>query len=265
MPESFPSRYRRLLRSRVEKFLTNEENNQSLASTLDEWRRRHWQPYLFGGVLRDLLVFGLRKKPRDVDIVVANGSAEELRQALRLHIKRENRFGGFQLQVNRWNLDVWPLGSTWAFAKNTDLEPNPENLPKTTFLNVEAIAVAIDEKGLVGDIFEYGFFEGIQSRTLQINLKDNPYPALAAVRALATAKKLGFSLSAELAQYIVDAESLLGTDALVAAQDSHYGYVRFRKKEINFLVMHIKKRLRSGSSARLLLPGTSQEQLSLPY
>jgi hypothetical protein len=243
----------------------NAKRDRSLASTLVEWRLRHWRPYVFGGVLRDLLVLGLRKKPRDIDIVVDNGTTAELREALTPHIRRENRFGGFQLQINRWNLDVWPLDSTWAFVNNTGLEPNPENLPRTTFLNVEAIAVGIDENGLVSDIFEHGFFDGIESRTLQINLKDNPYPALAAVRALATARKLGFFLSTELGRYIVDMENLLGTDALIAAQDSHYGYVRFRKREIHSLVMHIKQQLKSTSSAQVVLPDTNLVQLPLPY
>ncbi len=44
------------------------------------------------------------------------------------------------------------------------------------------------------ELFECGFFEALQSRVLDINYEENPYPALAAVRSIVTATKLRYSL-----------------------------------------------------------------------
>ena len=128
--------------------------------------------------------------------------------------------------------------------------------------SVQRVAAAVGEDGEVGEIFEAWFFDAVRKKTLDINLEENPYPALAAVRALATAKKLKFSMTARLARYIVDTERHLGAGALVSVQDAHYGLVRFRQKEIQFLVRHLARELQ-GNTSSVTLPSTKLRQLSL--
>ncbi len=262
MVKKNPIDYERKLRRRLKTFLEEEGPHQAVLSALDKAGKKDWRLFLFGGVLRDVLILGSKHKPRDIDVVIMNGSSEELAEALQPHIKRRTRFGGFHLELNRWNFDIWPLHTTWAFVHNKRLLPSPDNLPKTTFLNVEAVAVSVDPSGNVGEIVESGFFEGVKNRTLDINLEENPYPALAAVRAMATAAKLRFSLSPRLGRYILEMEEKLGADALVAAQDSHYGLVRFRKRDIRSLVKHIDRELRHSPRTSFLLP-QGGEQLTL--
>jgi len=261
MPRPIEARYEAILRKRLHKFLLANGKSAQIFSVLAEWHRNNWGPYLFGGFLRDLLVFGTTRYPRDIDVVLTNATSEELEKCLRPFVTRQTRFGGFQLEVSRWHFDVWPLQKTWAFMEK-NLPATARNLPKTTFLNVEAVAAAITNEGLISHVFEDGFFQGIHTKTLDINLEDNPYPALAAVRALATAKKLRFSMTCRLASYIVNTEHRLGTGALVAAQDSHYGFVRFRESEIQALVAYLRYEL-SRHSAAVSLPGVSIRQLSL--
>jgi hypothetical protein len=257
-----PINYERKLRRQLKAFLNEKGPHRAILSALDKARKRDWRLFLFGGVLRDVLILGLKHKPRDIDVVIMNGTSSELADALQPYIKRRTRFGGFQLELNRWNFDIWPLHTTWAFVHNKHLLPTPDNLPKTTFLNVEAVAVSVDPCGDVGEIVESGFFEAVKKRTLDINLEENPYPALAAVRAMATATSLRYSLSPRLARYILEMEEDLGADALVAAQDSHYGLVRFRRRDIRSLVKHIDHELRRSPRASLLLP-QGGEQLTL--
>jgi|CZKH01.1.fsa_nt_gi hypothetical protein len=255
--------YERRLRRQLRTFLAGRGPHRAVVSTLYDWKRKDWRPFLFGGLLRDILILGRRHGPRDVDVVIENGSSEELAEALHPYIKRRNRFGGFQLELSKWHFDVWPLHKTWAFVQNKGLIASPQNLPKTTFLNVEAIAVSLGENGEVGDIFEAGFFDAVRTKILDINLEDNPYPALAAVRALATAEKLRYSLSPRLGHYILDTEKDLGSEALVNAQDSHYGYVRFRRLTIQKLVRHVRRELSRSSVEPIRLHDPATRQLSL--
>lgn len=252
--------YERRLRRQLRTFLAGRGPHRAVVSTLYEWKKKDWRPFLFGGLLRDILILGRKRQLRDVDVVIENGSSEELAEALHPYIKRRNRFGGFQLELSSWHFDVWPLHKTWAFVQNKGLIASPQNLPRTTFLNVEAIAVSIGENGEVGDLFEAGFFDAVRTKMLDINLEDNPYPALAAVRAIATAEKLRYSLSPRLCQYILNTEKDHGSDALVNAQDSHYGYIRFRKLTLQKLLRRIRTELARSSAEPIRLhdPGTRQ-------
>lgn len=255
--------YERTLRRQMAAFLAGRGPRSAIVSTLYDWKKKDWRPFLFGGLLRDVAILGLRHGPRDVDVVIENSSSEELAEELNPYIKRRNRFGGFQLELRKWHFDVWPLQKTWAFVRDKSLVATPQNLPKTTFLNVEAVAASLGENGEIAEVFEAGFFEAIRTKTLDINLEDNPYPALAAVRALATAEKLGYSLSPRLGRYILETERKLGSEALVNAQDSHYGYVRFRRVKVQKLVQHVRQKLTRSPAAPIRLHDATTRQLSL--
>ena len=251
----------RRLRKQLRSFLSDDGPHRAILSALYSQGKKDWRPFLFGGLMRDIFILGLRQGPRDIDVVVAKGSSEELEQALRPYIRRRNRFGGFQLELGRWHFDIWPLQTTWAFLHERALDPRPENLPKTTFLNVEAVAVELQPQGGVGGVVESGFFEAVRQRILDINFEANPYPALAAVRALATAARLKYSIAPRLARYIVETKHQFGVEALVAAQDSHYGFVRFRSGTIQLLTEHIHRELERCPTDPLRLP---QEAKQMP-
>src|SRR6266852_4854476 len=90
-----------------------------------------WEMVVFGGVLRDLVLYGPAKRPRDIDIVV-DCSPDDLRSWLSSFPFQETRFGGLRIHFRKWSFDIWPLRNTWAFAAG-HMEATFENLPKTTF------------------------------------------------------------------------------------------------------------------------------------
>jgi len=128
---------------------------------------------------------------------------------------------------------------------------------------VEAIAVSLTLEGEVDRIFENGFFQALHSRTIDINLEDNPYPGLSAVRALATALKLRYALSPRLARYIITTHAQVGSEAMAAAQESHYGWVRFRKDHIKDMASYLQKQLNANPDEPVMLPQLQQQQLTL--
>ena len=61
-------------------------------------------------------------------------------------------------------------------------------MPKTTFLNVEAVAVELNPRPTRSrKLYESGFFEGVATETIEINLEENPFPDLCVARSLLTA------------------------------------------------------------------------------
>ena len=177
---------------------------------------------LFGGVLRDLVVFENKQAPRDFDIVV-DVDAKALFDLFHDKVRRRTRFGGLHVLYEGWPLDIWPLDQTWAF-QHMAIAPTFENLPKTTFLNVEAIAVDLSNADHSRRaVYEDGFFSAIANRTVEINLRENPYPSLCVVRSLITACKLNFVISKDLINYIRQYGAPLTLPDIDRIQNEHYG------------------------------------------
>lgn len=182
-----------------------------------------WRAVLFGGALRDIMVFGNERIPRDFDIVV-DVNAAELSDLFQSRIRRKTRFGGLQILQDGWPLDIWPLDRTWAF-EHMALAPTFENLPKTTFLNVEAIAVDLwNPHGSKRNLYEHQFFSAIASRTVEVNFRENPYPLLCVVRSLITAWRLNFGVGENLKEYVRQFGASLTLPDIERIQNEHYGH-----------------------------------------
>lgn len=206
--------------------------NEAIVCTLQDIRRANVRAVLFGGTLRSLLLSRLEDqrlgRPRDIDIVVAGTCMDALRERFRPVIKRETRFGGLRLERMNWQFDVWPLHGTRAFVEDNTQEPSFSALPWTTFFNLEAIAVdAWVDPGCSRTIYsgDDRFFEGVISRTLEINRQENPFPSLCVVRALVMASSTGFAIGPRLAQYLIVNGPALSDTELEETQLKHYGQV----------------------------------------
>ncbi|MGI5864914.1 MAG: hypothetical protein ACOX6T_23085 [Myxococcales bacterium] len=219
--------------------------------------RRGWRPLLFGGTLRDLLIEGC-PPPRDLDFVVPGVSLEELRAELGGHVERRTRFGGLRLRIRALPVDIWPLEQTWAFANGLVADPSPATLPRTTFLSAEAAAVEIwPREGRTRTIHSSGLFESFATSCLEINLEENPYPALCVARSLLTARKLGFSLGPRLAAYLDHQGTRLGMDEIEQAQVAHYGDVVLPREAMREDLQAIRRQ-RAEGRATVRFPRAAQ-------
>jgi len=235
-------------------------------------RKRQWRAYLVGGTLRDLMMVSPRSArlgivPRDIDIVVAGIGLSELERTFNSVVQRRTRFGGLHLvqRIARScevHYDVWPLEDTWAF-RQLGTPPEIDKFPLTPFLNVDAAAVELQPVKEPG-VYEHGFYDGIRHRLLDINFEPNPFSNVCAVRALITAAKLRFSLTARLGQFILMTASGAGSTAFEEAQLSHYGKVRCHVEEIREWLVGIERQLRSGV-ATVTIEVSHARQLELAF
>lgn len=253
------------LRKRVGWFLTRQvKQRQPMRDVLSELRASPVQIYLFGGLLRDLTVYGMKAKPRDIDIVVEQLSTQELYPYLLRHVKRETRFGGLHLDNQGWLFDVWPLHETWAFRNQVIHNTDVSELPKTTFLNVEAVVIQLSSyRGKGRCIYSSGFFEGISNKVVEINLEENPFPALCVVRSLITAARLQFQIGPRLARYIAHHMRKISMEELIDVQRHHYGTVKCRQNQLFLWHKAIEAQLRASKTSSVHLPGTEIRQLTL--
>ncbi len=230
------------LRARLQSIRTAKEKLGLVLDTFAAYPE--WEAHVFGGFPRDLMVAGIDAAPRDVDIVLAQDRIIEVKSELAEYVERVTRFGGLHLSLYGWDVDVWSLEQTWAFRKDDQFDDTFADLPKTTFLDVDAVAVPISESS--SHVHEHGFFDAICARTVGLNYRPNPYPALCVVRALDIARRLDFSLNAELVSYILETVQEQSTSALVEAQESHFGTIRLSPSTLNQMIRTLQKRQSTG-------------------
>lgn len=246
------------LRQRVARFVqTRSPGSHPVARVIRVLRERRWHAFLFGGVLRDLMIHGGAARPRDVDIVVDGVSVGDLEAVFRTSVVRRTRFGGLHLRVDGWMFDIWPLAETWALREQAIPFSGASALPCSTFLNVEAIAAEIRvSPGRPGALYARGFFESILSRTLDINLEANPHPTLCIVRSLITAAHLRFAIGPRLAAYIESRSRGVPLEELVAVQLAHYGCVRASGDTLSAWLRSVSEQQRHARSGNVVLPMT---------
>lgn len=217
-----------------------EPSVQALRLFREQARKHRWPAFLFGGVPRTFWLYGPATRVRDFDVVVDDAAFREMHTILGENIVKLNRFGGAKLLINGIDFDVWPLSSTWAYQKGLVSRISFESLPLTTFLNIDSIAVELaPQRGKPRRVFDAGFFHALNSRRLDIQLRENPFPDLATVRALRMAQSLGFKLSRVLAEYISEVLRHVPARQLEITQKNHFGSIFFSSSDL----IHIQELL----------------------
>ncbi|MGY3087027.1 hypothetical protein ACVWYF_000053 [Hymenobacter sp. UYAg731] len=236
-----------------------------LHSTLGELRSSGNSLFLFGGMLRDLLT-GM--EPRDVDLVVSDEAVKDIDEKVSRWNPRRNRYGGLNFKNDGWEFDLWPLGKTWAFHHypvGSSLEASFDCLPRTTFLNVEAIAMQLwpSEPNGTREVFEHGFFSAFRTRTVEINYEHNPSPEYCVVRSLLVAQRLRFKLGPKLVQYIAKHADRYTMQEFARLQGRHYGRTVIVDYNMNkwLEIIHRHAATKKKTALPLIIPGTSQLSL----
>lgn len=258
----------RELRQKLAQFLSEAGTNRSglpeveprleVLAVLRRVKDAGLSAFLFGGLMRHLMTGRRSTLPRDVDVVVDCEHTEELFPLFSDYPTRVNRFGGLRI-LTQIPLDIWAIPDTWAFTKGL-WAARPENLPHTTFFNVEAIVAAVDSSGTHRrEIYSSGFFEGIVSQTLQLNSPHNPHPALCVVRAIIMAQRLDFWVGVSLVEYLARVTRNLSSEDLDQAQRSHYGCLYLSARDVRAAVASIEDQLESGCE-NIAVPGSGRAQ-----
>lgn len=150
---------------------------------------------ILGGAIRD---WSLGRQPRDIDIVV--GCPAPKLEDLLQHKAQKNRFGGFKIELNKVEFDIWSLDTTWAFKNDPKFNKKMEEVPETVFLNIDAIMFDLSGE----KILDKGFGQAMETKTLDIVYAPNPYPYLCVSKALIALHKYDLRPSQRLSEFICD-------------------------------------------------------------
>ena len=193
-----------------------------LNNILEDIRNNNYPAFLCGGAVRDMLLCN-NSIPRDLDIILGYVSSEQLENVFRDYIKSKTSLGGIKLQVKDWTIDIWPILDTWAFKEGKIIGKGFSDYPKTTFLNIDAVAIQLfSKRRQKRKIYSQGFFEAIAEKTIEINFEDNPAPAECIVRALRIANKFNFAIGPRLASYMISFSNQMQIEELTEIYQRRY-------------------------------------------
>ncbi|MGK5511734.1 hypothetical protein [Brevibacillus formosus] len=183
------------IRKNFLEILSNRPYSKQLLSYLEE----QGQILLFGGCIREYFDTKYSILPRDFDIVlhdVATNTLENFLSDNSYNVER-NKFGGYKIMADDLKFDIWELQNTWAFKARKISFNEVKDLNKTVFLNIDAVHYNLTTEYLSDD----GYETARKYKTLDIVLKDNPFPELNFARAIRLMNKYDLTWSENLSEY----------------------------------------------------------------
>lgn len=198
-----------------------ENSSKSLAGFIDFLAAAmpHGDIYLFGGVLRDLALYGKRGFDSDIDIVV-DGEWSGFVDYLESVGAGRNKFGGYRLAVGDWPIDVWNAEDTWAIREGFVAYDGVSSLIKTTVLNWDAILMNWRSRAFICDP---SYLESLRERSIDVVLEQNPNPLGMAVRVLRhLSSKDARRIGRRAAEYLERCTRKYSLEQLVQAEVESY-------------------------------------------
>jgi len=201
MPTKNPAKSERAISRRAKEFFKRTRTYAPGLNALLTAVRPLGEVVAFGGLLRNAALFGLSDFRSDIDLVVALSNEEALKDVLHTFRPSRTAFGGYRFRVDSFQVDIWPLESTWAFREGLVKDVSIPNLVRTTFFNWDAIAFSLDS----GRLFHReDYLDHVAKRFLDVVLAQNPNPFGMAVRTIKLLRHTSAALSPTLVRFIVD-------------------------------------------------------------
>ena len=168
-----------ILRKRVLRLF--ESNRLIEVTALIQRLSKLGEVLVFGGLLRDIAMYGVRRFYSDVDLVV-DCDPDRLQKLLcQFEGLERNKFGGYRLHTGGWSVDIWMIRDTWAFSQGYVTYVNRDSILSTTITNWDAIAYSFaDSKVLASDYY----FSALRRGELELVLSYSPNDMGALIRVL---------------------------------------------------------------------------------
>lgn len=175
--------------------------------------------YIFSGVIRNF--FLKVNENRDLDLVLENEiDLQELLSDFKISM---NSFGGYKIEFNNLNIDLWFLQNTWS-VKNHQLTMNfqlDKYIPQTAFFNFSAVMFSYNRKEF---IYTIHFLRFLRDRRLEMVYAPNPNNALCIVNTFYYSDKFKMKIGDKLKGHIKRI-STTNLEQTIDVQKKHFGKV----------------------------------------
>jgi predicted nucleotidyltransferase len=166
--------HKQALKKRVNRFF--KSSTQFRADVYDFvdiiTEKNQFDVYVFGGLVRDIGLFGVRDFSSDIDLVVESNRPSLLKALSRLPKENvtENKYGGFRIRQGAWDIDIWCAKDTWAIKNRLVVYKDVTSLLKTTFLSWDSALFDVRNQNL---ICSNDYIENLVNGRLDVVLQDS--------------------------------------------------------------------------------------------
>ncbi len=205
------------------------------------------EAYAFGGMPRDVLFSG-PSYFGDIDIFVSGRLDEGLLSSKGKLLGRTN-FGGLRYVVGGYDVDIWELERSRAFAGGQALPVSVQSLLSTVCFSTDAVAISFSSRKILAS---HAFWRSLEAREIDFVRAPASRDVLQATRAARAIVKHGLSPSVAVANYLDSVIGEFGSDAILRAEE-RWGSRRCLERIAIDLVC--------GKVNDVLMPGASQATL----
>jgi hypothetical protein len=192
--------------------------------------------YIFSGVIRNFFL-NISEPIRDLDIIVDCDC--EIHNVFRGYDIKRNSFGGYKIDVNGFNIDLWCIKDTWMYRFQRVLEFDSSlflDIPNTAFFNFSSILFDLKNKTF---IYKKDFIRFLRNKELDVVNEINPNYELCIVNSLYYSDKYKLTIGDNLKRLII-ARHFDITD-YSSAQEKHFGRVLYPNHEIKSRIQTLWK------------------------
>ncbi len=200
------------LKKRVEYFFSSSKRGRSEPVEIINEMMKFGPMVVIGGMIRDLAVLGNKNFCSDLDLVINPSDVGKFDRFMSVYAASKNKYGGYQLVAGRWKVEVWPLERTWAKEKNYVDVKNFRDLLNITFFNWDAILYDITNRQLISS--EH-YFNELERRILDINLRHSLNPLGNAIRALRSLYRYDAKFSYSLSRFVFEQMASHGVETVL--------------------------------------------------
>jgi hypothetical protein len=210
-----------LLKRRIEDFfgyrserLAARELIVSLAGDSHAW--------IFGGMIRDIGLFGCKGFTSDIDVVIAS-DRETLQCCLRRFEITDytiNKLGGIRFSYKNIDIDIWCLSDTWAFTQNLIPLEDEYSLLKTTLMTWDAVLYGLHNRKLISP---RNYLDDLMDRRLELVLDHTPNEIGSLIKVLRTIYgKQVVTLGPKLCAFLQSVMHNYTVETLCRYESGHY-------------------------------------------
>lgn len=241
------------LEQRINHFFTLSDEHQKARGMLNALANS-CPTWIFGGMVRDVALFGPGGFSSDIDIVVNLPLTDlvSLLSKLSTNALRINKFGGIRFNYHNFEFDIWSLNETWAFRENHIACTGESSLLKTTLMSWDAVLFDLrSEKVLSTE----NYITDLYCRHLELVLKTNPNPCGSVTKILRTIfTKQVKTLGPEICQFLQDELPKSCYEALHVYDIRHHKSSSFTQNQFDDLVDLLSKKIDPTKRFSLVIP-----------
>lgn len=252
----------KLLKRRIDRFFLSDCEGKS-ARVLVDTLAKHSRAWIFGGMIRDIGLFGRKGFTSDIDIVVDSNREALLHLLSTIDVQHltYTKLGGIRFRYHAMEFDVWCLSDTWAFRENLIPLEDARSLFKTTLMTWDAILYDIHNRQV---IIPENYLDDLNDRRLELVFSQTPNEPGSLIKILRTiynkrVEWLGPGLCTFLSQRLMQYD----VETLCHYEMAHYRTHSFTAAQIAGLMQHLRE-AEPGHDLRVNIHAREQ-QLAFPF